>query len=139
MAKHNPEIQGDVLVINGDSKSEVKFVSAERSIEEVDDPESLVNSNKFCPRVLLATAGSIGTGLDSPDVFAVVRMGFPTSIFEMTQELGRFGRGRTGTVTDHFYVMLSCQDFVYLNTRLYKPSTSVPKIKTQRLAVMSTA
>ena len=53
-------------------------------------------------------------------------MGFPTSIFEMAQEYGRCGRGRSGTVTDHFYLLLSCQDFIYLNTRLYKPSTFVP-------------
>ena len=65
-------------------------------------------------------------GLDSPDVFAVARMGFPTSIFEMAQELERCGRGRSGTVTDDFYLLLSCQDFIYLNTRLYKPSTFVP-------------
>ena len=73
----NPEIQGDILVINGDLKPEVKFVSAERFTEEIEDPESVVNRNQFYPRVLLATAGSIGAGLDSPDVFAVVRLGFP--------------------------------------------------------------
>ena len=122
----NPDIQGDILVINGDLKPEVKFVSAERFTEEITDPESAVNRNKFYPRVLLATAGSIGAGLDSPDVFAVVRLGFPTSIFEMAQELGRCGRGRSGMVTDHFYLLLSCEDYVYLNTRLYKPSTPVP-------------
>jgi len=115
----NPDIQGDVLVINGYLKPEVKFVSAERFTEEVEDAESLINSNTFYPRVLLATADSIGAGLDSPDVYAVVRNGFSTSIFELSQEMGRCGRGRTSTtsmVTDHVYLLLSCQDFVYLNT-----------------------
>ena len=27
----------------------------------------------------------------------------------------------TGTVTDNFYLVLSYDDFIYLNTRLYKP------------------
>ena len=95
----------------------------------MEDPEPLINSNKFYPRVLLATAGSIGAGLDSPDVYAVIRMEFPTSIFEIAQELGRCGWGRTNSttiVTDHVYLLLSYQDFFYLNTRLYKPSPSVP-------------
>ena len=58
------------------------------------------------------------------------RAGFPTSIFEMAQEMGRCGRGRsnnTGTVTDNFYLLLSCDDYIYLNTRLYKTSIPVPR------------
>ena len=80
--------------------------------------------------MLLATAGSIGAGLDSPGVYSVCRAGFLTSIFEMAQEMGQCGRGRsndTGTVTDDFYLMLSCDDCIYLNTRLYKPPTPVPR------------
>ena len=123
-------VKGDVIVIYGDLKPEVKFVSAERFTKVIVNPEELVNNNKFYPRILLATAGSIGAGLDSPDVFSVCRAGFPTSIFEMAQEMGRCGRGRsndTGTVTDNFYLMLSCDDFVYLNTRLYKTPTPIPR------------
>ena len=53
-------ILGDSLVIHGDQKPEVKFVSAERFTETITNPEELINSNKFYPRILLATAGSIG-------------------------------------------------------------------------------
>lgn len=115
----NHDIQGDVLVIIGDLKPEVKFVSVEQFTEEVDYPELLFNSNKFYPRVLLVTASSIGAGLYLPDVYAVVRMGFLMSIFELAQEMGRCGLGHTSTtsiVTDNVYVLLACQDFVYLNT-----------------------
>ena len=126
----NENIKGDVIVIYGDLKPEVKFVSAERFTKIHGNPEELINNNLFYPRILLATAGSIGAGLDSPDVYSVCRAGFPTSIFEMAQEMGRCGRGRsndTGTVTDNFYLLLSCDDYIYLNTRLYKTSTPVPR------------
>lgn len=47
----------------------------------------------------------------------------------MAQEMGRCGRGRTndtGTVTDTFYLILSCDDFIYLNKRLFQPRPLVP-------------
>ena len=84
----NDAIKQDVLVTNGDMKPEVKFASTERFTQVVENNETLIHSNVFLPRTLLGTAGSIGIGLDSPDVFAVSRVGFPTSIFEMAQELG---------------------------------------------------
>ena len=124
------DIQGDVVVIYGDLKPEVKFVTAERFTQVISNPEELINLNKFYPRILLATAGSIGAGLDSPDVYSVCRAGFSTSVFEMAQEMGRCGRGRTNqtcTVTDNFYLMLSCDDFIYLNRRLYQPHSPVPR------------
>ena len=89
----NDDIKGGVFVISGDLKPEVKFASAERFTKVIKDPESLITNNEFFPRILLATAGSIGVGLDSPDVYAVCRAGFSTSIFEMPQELGQCGRG----------------------------------------------
>jgi len=69
-------------------------------------------------------------GLDYSDVYSVCRAGFPTRIFEMAQEMGRCGRGRTndtGIVTDNFYLMLSYDDFIYLNTRLFQSSTPIPR------------
>ena len=122
-------ILGDLLVIHGDQKPEVKFVSAERFTETIANPEELINKDKFYPRILLATAGSIGAGLDSPDVYAVCRVGFPTSIFAMAQELGRCGRGRSNEnnlVTDNFHLFLTLDDFVYLNERLFIPGPPIP-------------
>ena len=124
------DIQGDVIIIHGNLKPEVKFVSAERFTQVITNPEELINSNKFYPQILLATAGIIGAGLDSPGVYSVCRASFSTSIFEMAQEMGQCELGRTndiGTVTDDFYLMLSCDDFIYLNTRLFQPHSPVPR------------
>ena len=88
------EIKGDVLVIQGDLQPEVKFVSAEQFTRFVENPQHLVDTNQFLPRILLATAGCIGAGLDCSDVYSVCRLGFPISIINMVQEMGRCGRGR---------------------------------------------
>jgi len=65
----------DTLLIHGDQKPEVKFMSAEKFTETVSDPEDLINKNKFYPRFFLATAGNIGAGLDSSDIYVVCRVG----------------------------------------------------------------
>ena len=82
------------MIIHGDMKADVKFVSAQMFTKTTKNAEELVNTNSFYPRILMATAGSIGAGLDSGDVYSVVKVGFPTNILEMVQEMGRCGRGR---------------------------------------------
>ena len=127
----NDDIQGNALIINVDLKIEVKFGSAECFTYINDNPEELIDSNPFYPRIIIATTGSVGAGLDSPDVYAVYRVGFPNSIFEMAQELGRGGCGRTNdhaTVTDNFHLFLTCDNYIYLNTRLYLPKRVVEAI-----------
>lgn len=122
-------IKGDIIVITGNLKPEFKFATIEDFTKQIDNQQELVNANKFFPRILVATAGSVGGGLDYSDVFVVGRSGFSTSIFEMAQELGRCERGRsndTGTITDNFHLMISLEEFVYLNTRIYKPSPPKP-------------
>lgn len=118
-------IQGDVLIIQGDLQPEVKFVSAQQFTRHIEDPQTILDRNEYYPRILLATAGCIGAGLDSSDVFSVIRVGFPSGILDMVQELGRCGRGRitaSGDHTDNFSLLLSLDDFVYLNQRLYLPA-----------------
>lgn len=106
----NEGIKGDVIVIYGNLKPEVKFVSAKRFAQVIPNPEELINWNKFYPRILLAnTARRIGAWLDSPDEPSLCHADFTTGIFEMAQEMGRCGRGRsndTCTVTDNFYLIL---------------------------------
>ena len=87
-------INGDALIIHGDMKEEVKFVSDQMFTKTVDYAEELVNINLFYPRILMATDGSIDVGLDSVDVYSVVRVEFSTSILEMVQEMGQCSRGR---------------------------------------------
>jgi len=106
-------IQGDVLIIQGDLQPEVKFVSAQQFTRHITDPQVLLDKNEYYPRILLATAGCIGAGLDSADVYSVIRVGFPSGILDMVQEMGRCGRGRItssgigGAHTDDFHLLLS--------------------------------
>ena len=123
-------IQGDVIVVYGDLKLEIKFVNVERFTQVIANLDELTNSNKFYSRILLATAGSIGAGLDFPVLYLACWAGFPTRIFKMVQEIGRRGRGRTkhtGIVTDNFYLMLSCENFIHLNTRLFQSPIPIPR------------
>ena len=88
----------------------------------------MINNNKLYPRILLATAGNIGAGLDSPDIYAVCQVNFPISLFVMAQELGRCGRGRLNECTvilDSFHMYLTLDNFVYLNQRLYLPRQNI--------------
>ena len=124
----NDEVKGDVLVIQGDLQPEVKFVSAELFTRHVDDPQLLLDSNIYYPRILLATAGCIGAGLDSSDVYSVCRVGMPSGIIDMVQEMGRCGRSRTSEIIeDNFNMLLSLEDYVYLHQRLYLPQPKLPK------------
>ena len=118
-------IIGDALIIQGDMKPEVKFVFDEMFTRNAENSEDKINSNQFYPRILIATVGSIGSGLNSDMVNSVVRVGFPKNLLYMVQEMGRCGRelaNDDGIVTDNFHLLLSFHDFLYLNQRLYLPS-----------------
>jgi len=119
--------EGDTIMITGEMESEVKLISATTFTTEQSDPRSIIDNNEFYPRILIATSSCIGAGLDSSSVFSVIRVGFPTSILDMIQEMGRCGRNRNNDGTnpsDDFILFLSLQDFVYLNERLYDDSDS---------------
>ena len=86
--------------------------------------EEIEDTSKFTPRVLLGTSGCIGTGLDSDDVHLMVRLGLPTSILHLIQEMGRCGRNLStidplDTLRNCYYVMYTLHDYVYLTERLY--------------------
>jgi hypothetical protein len=115
-------IQGDTIIINGDLESEVKLMSATKFTEDVENPNDLIENNKFYPRILVATSSCIGAGLDSSSVYTVIRIGFPTSTLDLIQEMGRCGRNRINDGTnpsDNFHVFVNLNDFIYLNERLY--------------------
>ena len=83
------------------------------------------DSSKFTPRVLIGTSGCIGTGLDCDDVHLMLRLGLPTSLLHLIQEMGRCGRkkddmdGQGTSSKNTYHVMFTLQDFVYLTERLY--------------------
>ena len=100
----------------------MKFVSAEQFTRKIIDPQSLVDKNEFYPRILFATAGCIGAGMDSPDVYSVSRIGFLSSIIGMVQEMVRCGQGRFSTIgasLDSMNMYMTPDDYVYLNQRFY--------------------
>ena len=74
--------------------------------------------------------------MNYPHVYAICRADFPTSVFEIAQELGRCGRGcsnKNDIVTDSFHLFLSLDNFIYLSTRLFLPSSIVTSIVTSIL------
>ena len=116
--------KGDTMLIIGDQHPEVKHHSAQKFTMEMtsDEVQSALKSNQFHPRVLVATSSCIGAGLDCAFVCGVVRIGFPTSILNLAQEMGRCGRNRSNngsSPTDHFILILTLNDCVYLHERLF--------------------
>ena len=65
------EVFGDTVVINGDLEQEWKCVTARKFTEKITDMEQRIELNRPVPRILIATAGCIGAGLDCNDVKAV--------------------------------------------------------------------
>ena len=54
---------------------------------------------------------------------------FYTGILEMVQDMGRCGHDREnvdGLATENFYLLFQLEDSVYLNKRLYLPSSIFP-------------
>ena len=67
----------------------VQFTSS-FSNEEIEDP------TVFTPRILIGTSGCIGAGIDCDDISLVARLGMPTSLMHLIQEIGRCGRNMSG-------------------------------------------
>ena len=121
-------IPGDTLLIAGDIEPELKLSYADtftsRSEETVDFNEN------FSPRILIATASYIGAGLDSDEVYGAIRVGFPESMLNLTQEMGRCGRNRDnndGDPTDTFVLIISLNDFIYMFERVFDTNDSYVK------------
>jgi superfamily II DNA helicase RecQ len=119
---------GDTISINGDLPSEWKLISSQLFTNEYHSNhiEQEIDNNVFSPRILLATSGCIGAGLDCSQVVLVLRDGFPTSMVDFIQEMGRCGRSRVNDnneeciqSTDCFHLILSLNSFTYLAERIY--------------------
>jgi hypothetical protein len=84
---------------------------------------STVYQGKYYPRILVATSGCIGAGLDSSDVYTVVRDGFPSSILDFIQEMGRCGRSRHTMIDepnkDEFQLIVTISSLVYMIERIF--------------------
>ena len=128
----NTGIEGDTIIINGDLESEWKFFSSQKFTETNTNPQTEISNNMYYPRILVATSGCIGAGLDSSSVHCVIRDGFPSSILDFIQEMGRCGRSRDSTAidinTDSFDINVQLSSFVYMMERIY---SSKKKLKVE--------
>ena len=111
------DIHGNCLLIHRDMYSDVKFLLTVKFTTKVDNPEQLISDNEFYPIILIATASHIGNGLDLDKVFKVTHVGFPTSIVDCVQEMGRCGRKerKDGDLSNEYTLLLNLQDFIYAN------------------------
>ena len=116
-------IVGDVMFTHGSLEPELKLAKTRcftKKRQPLDNDEDC-QFNMF-PRILLATASCIGTGLDSDDVCSVIRIGCPPSRLELMQEMGRCGRNRNAsshpTPVDKFVIIANLDDFVHVHERM---------------------
>ena len=120
---------GDTMIINGELPSEWKLVSSQLFTSKGSDLIQKIANNEFVPRILLATSGCIGAGLDSSEVVLVMRDGFPTSMIDFVQEMGRCGRSiapdneHNTSIHDCFHIIISLQSLTYLIEHIYAPTT----------------
>ena len=126
---HEHHFQGDTLLITGKIEPELKLAYSQAFTKVVSENHE-IDDNVFFPRILLATAGCIGAGLDCKNVYSVVRIGFPSSIIDLIQEMGRCGRCRQNdgsNPTDAFVLILNLIDYVYMNERIFAPVSNNDK------------
>ena len=89
------EFVGDAITIKGKIYTKLKeafsklFASTSNQLDYI-----MFNNDALRPRILLGCAGCVGTGVDSDDAHAVIRVGFTTSIINFTQEMTRCRRNR---------------------------------------------
>ena len=121
----NEKLVGDTILINGELESEWKFISVQKFTNTTTELNKVVGDNQFYPRILFATASCIGAGLDSKDVRKVIREGFPPSILDFIQEMGRCGRNVNDMSDNHmgskdeYKLILSLNEFIYMYERIY--------------------
>ena len=74
-------------------------------------------------------SGCIGAGLDCSYVVLVLRDGFPTSMIDFIQEMGRCGRSRNEeiendiSILDSFHLIISLPSLTYLLERIFVDCT----------------
>jgi hypothetical protein len=83
-------IDGDSVLVVGDVEQELKYAY---TIAFTDKKNRNDNSNKdnegtFKPRFLFEMSGCVGAGLGSDEVCLVIRLGMPTSLINLIQEMG---------------------------------------------------
>jgi hypothetical protein len=114
-----------VVLVHGKLFKEQKFHNTDTFVgpdlsDTITSRDGNSKSIQYRPRILIATAGSANAGLDSPHVRYVIRDGFPSSLPDLIQELGRAGRYPLASPsTDQYWLVVSLPSFVSLLFRIY--------------------
>jgi superfamily II DNA helicase RecQ len=117
-------LPGDVIHVDGDLFKEQKFHNITIFLQrgKISNPKD--PSNPLDPRILVATSGAANAGIDSADVYLVLRDGFPPSIADLLQELGRAGRRLASLsiagIIDRYRINISLKSFVSLIKRVHR-------------------
>ena len=117
-------LPGDVIHVDGDLFKEQKFHNITIFLQhgKINNPKD--PSNPLDPRILVATSGAANAGIDSPDVYLVLRDGFPPSIADLLQELGRAGRRPASLciagIIDRYRINISLKSFVTLIQQIHR-------------------
>jgi hypothetical protein len=105
---------GDVILVNGGLEASEKFFAIKLFLGNV-------SSNTIVPRVGVFTAGAANCGIDDPLIYSVHRLGFPCSLLDLIQELGRAARRPGASIlTDSFRLYVNIHDFAYVLIRAFR-------------------
>jgi hypothetical protein len=113
---------GDVVLVNGGLEASEKFFAIKLFLGNVP-------SQAIVPRVGVFTAGAANCGIDDPLIYSVHRLGFPCSLLDLIQELGRAARRLSASVlTDSFRLFVNISDYAYVLIRAFRNCRDVIKI-----------
>ena len=122
------DIPGDALLIAGNIEPELKLSCADTFTSRSEETVNFYET--FSPRMLIATASCAGVGLDSDEVCGAIRVRFPESMLNLTQEMGRCGRNRDnndGDLTDTFILIISLNNHICMFERIFDAKDSFVK------------
>jgi hypothetical protein len=112
------DILADIVPVDGSLFKEQKFYNTSLFLTKIRRHGQAPGT--FLPNILIATSGAANAGLDSDDIFLVYRDGFPPSVEDMMQEMGRAGRRPSAThTTDRYCISYDLQSYVTLLQRIY--------------------
>ena len=109
------DITCNTIILNGSLFKEQKFCFS----------KLFIGSHKLTvpdlvPNILVAMTGCASAGLDCTTVDNVIFHGFPPSIIDLAQVLGRAGhQAASGPDTDCFHIIASLDEFVNLLIHIY--------------------
>lgn len=124
---HDSNLQGDSLLLTGNIEPKLKLACTNSFTLELVH-EKIDFDNIFTPWILIATASCIGAGLDCSAAHSVAHVGFPPSILDLMQEMGRCGRERHGQDGgDKYVLVVNLNDCIYLVERIHTKEQKLEK------------